>query len=364
MDYISTRAAAKKWGISPGRVAELCRLQRISGCKKPGNQWLIPSNARKPQDARDSSAQAAPPIMLRPFLKWAGGKGQLLSQIGKSLPKGLGHTITKYAEPFVGGGAVLFYILSRYSLREIYISDVNAELINTYRVVQQQPEALIQELYRMQAGYHPLDPGQRASYYQQKRDRYNQLKAMPREGISIELGALFIFLNRTCFNGLYRVNRQGGFNVPMGAYRMPAICDEENLRSLSQALRGVQIVCGDYRASQQFIDSNTFVYFDPPYRPLNQTSSFTSYSEQEFGDEAQIQLAQYFSQLDQLGAQVLLSNSDPKNTNAQDNFFEELYQGFCIRRVWANRMINSKQEARGPVSELLIANYKIPRPRR
>lgn len=363
MDYISTRAAAQKWGLSPGRVAELCRTQRIPNCKKAGEQWLIPKNARKPQDARGQRSQIAPRNILRPFLKWAGGKGQLLPQIGKSLPKGLGRTITKYAEPFVGGGAVLFYILSRYSLKEIYISDVNAELINTYRVIQQQPDALIAQLQRMQADYHPMEPERRAGYYQQKRDRYNLLKTMPRDGISIELGALFIFLNRTCFNGLYRVNRQGGFNVPMGAYRMPAICDEENLRNLSAALQGVQIVCGDYQASRQFIDADTFVYFDPPYRPLNQTSSFTSYSELEFGDAAQAQLAQYFSQLDRLGAQLLLSNSDPKNTNARDNFFDELYRDFCIRRVQANRMINSKQDSRGPISELLIANYRIPKPK-
>lgn len=221
----------------------------------------------------------APQKTLKPFVKWAGGKGQLADEIKENFPTGLGSTITKYAEPFVGGGAILFEILSNYSLKEIYISDINRELINTYLIIRDSSTALIEQLYSLQNQYIPLDTDKRKIYYYEKRERFNDLKINVDENFNIEKAALFIFLNKTCFNGLYRVNRKGLFNVPMGAYKNPRICDSENLLNISRALQNVEIVHADFRESHSFIDNNTFVYFDPPYRPLNQTSNFTSYAD-------------------------------------------------------------------------------------
>ena len=177
-------------------------------------------------------------------------------------------TITKYAEPFVGGGAVLFDILSRYELEEVYISDINTELINAYRIIRDDIDELITMLQAMQDEFVPMDTDERKVYYMAKRERFNHLKINGDETINIEKAALMVFLNKTCFNGLFRVNKKGLFNVPMGSYKNPMICDEKNLRALSQKLQKVHIVCGDYRLSRDFIDEHTFVYFDPPYRPL------------------------------------------------------------------------------------------------
>ena len=166
-----------------------------------------------------------------------------------------------------------------------------------------------------------------------------------------------IFLNKTCFNGLFRVNRKGLFNVPMGAYKNPMICDEENLRAASDKLKNVTVVCGDYKKSADFIDEHTFAYFDPPYRPLSETSNFTSYTEELFCDEKQIELAHFVDSMCLKGAHVVVSNSDPKNANADDNFFDEIYSKHHISRVMASRMINSKSSGRGEISELLISNF-------
>lgn len=292
--------------------------------------------------------------MLKPVIKWAGGKGQILHEIRKRYPLGLGTTITKYAEPFVGGGAVLLDILGTYRLKEVFISDTNAELINLYRVIQNNVQDLIRALHQYKDEFLALGlPGQK-EYFAGKRERFNELKNDAIHGT--ELAALFVFLNKTCFNGLYRVNRKGGFNVPMGAYKEPPICDEDNLLQVSRALSNVRISHGDYRESQTFIDEKTFVYFDPPYRPLNATSSFTSYTENCFNDDDQRDLARYILALADGGVHVLVSNSDPHNTDPDDNFFDELYAPLTIERIQAYRMINSKAEKRGPVNELLIHN--------
>ena len=294
-------------------------------------------------------------IPVKPFVKWAGGKTQLLPTIRDAYPEELGASITKYAEPFIGGGAVLFDILSRYHLEKIYISDVNAELINTYCVIRDECEALISSLSALKENYIPKSNEDRKELFYECRTRFNILKKT--EENKVELAALFIFLNRTCFNGLYRVNRKGEFNVPIGSYKNPAILDEDNLRNLSQALKRVEIVCADYRQSLDFIDEQTFVYIDPPYRPLSETSSFTEYAEGDFNDEAQRGLAEFVKQIDKKGAKVLLSNSDPKNADPKDEFFDELYADFLIQRISASRMINSKGTARGKISEILVSNY-------
>lgn len=354
LNYMTTKTAAERWNISQRRVLALCAEDRIDGLARVDNIWLIPKDAPKPQDARRIQSEADTPA-VRPFLKWAGGKGQLLSQIQAYYPFGDKH-ITKYAEPFVGGGAVLFDVLSKHRLDAVYISDVNAELVNAYRVVQSGVEDLIALLSVYQAAYLPMGDDERKTYYLTMRARFNRLKGA-RSQSDIELAALMIFLNRTCFNGLYRVNRKGEFNVPIGAYKAPLICDEKNLRAASRSLQGVEIVCGDYRRSADFIDPHTFVYFDPPYRPLTETASFTSYAEGGFDDQCQIELAEYVQQLDSAGAAILLSNSDPKNADENDTFFDLLYKNQTIHRVSASRAINSKAAHRGKISELLITNF-------
>ncbi|MCI8342086.1 MAG: DNA adenine methylase [Firmicutes bacterium] len=295
---------------------------------------------------------------LRPFLKWAGGKNQILPVIREKYPPQLGKSVFKYAEPFVGGGAILFDILNNYNMKEIYISDINAELINTYKVVRDSIDMLIIKLDVFQKEYMRLDSKKREEYYFNKRNLFNSLKNSFSKSDEIEKAGLFIFLNRTCFNGLYRVNKQGFFNVPMGKYKKPTICDERNLRNISKAIQNINIVCADYKNSYDFIDENTFVYFDPPYRPITESSSFTSYHEQPFDDESQKELAEFFSALDKKGAKVLLSNSDPKNSDRNDNFFEILYNGYKIDRVGVTRSINCNGRSRGKISELLISNDK------
>lgn len=356
MEVMSAREAADKWGISQRRVAVLCSENRIENAQMLGNMWLIPSNAKKPIDARSTRYNKTDEKAVKPFLKWAGGKGQLLKEIEKYYPFENG-SITKYAEPFVGGGAVLFDILSKYNLKEIYISDINAELINTYRIIRDDIDVLIEMLSKLQNDFIPKDTDERKAYYMQKRERFNDLKVNGDENINIEKAALMIFLNKTCFNGLYRVNKKGFFNVPMGAYKNPLICDEKNLRAVSEKLQNVKIVCGDYKESAEFIDENTFVYFDPPYRPLTETSSFTAYTENLFDDEKQIELAEFVEEMNKKGAKVVVSNSDPKNSNTEDNFFDELYKTHKIKRVQATRMINCNSKLRGKIDELLIANY-------
>ena len=296
-------------------------------------------------------------IECKSFIKWVGGKGQLLPEINKLYPIELGKNINKYAEIFLGGGAVLFDILSKYKLDEVYISDKNLELINTYKSIRDNVDILIKSLKEMEEQYIPLNNEDRKIYYYEKREEYNSLK-INSEMNNIEKAILFIFLNKTCFNGLYRVNKKGKFNVPMGAYKKPKICDEENLKNVSLTLRNVKIVYADYRESEKFIDDKTFVYIDPPYRPLNITSSFTSYTENDFNDKEQIELAEYINVLNKKGAKIVISNSDPKNNDIDDNFFDKLYKNYNINRVKATRMLNSNASLRGAINELLITNYK------
>lgn len=354
MDYMSAKEAANRWQISQRRVATLCAEHRIPKAEMVGNMWLIPENAEKPADARSVKTKYEPKV--RPFLKWVGGKGQLLSEIAKYYPFASSH-ITRYAEPFVGGGAVLFDVLSKFDLEAVYISDANAELINAYRVIRDSVDELLVMLSAMQREFVPSDTEKRKAYYLARRARFNELKISGDESASVEKAALMIFLNKTCFNGLYRVNRKGEFNVPMGSYKNPLICDEENLRAVSEKLQNVTIVLGDFREAADFIDANTFVYCDPPYRPLTDTASFTAYTENLFNDEDQIVLANFVEAMHRKGARILVSNSDPKNADAGDDFFDELYSSHKIQRVEAARMINCRSEARGKIHELLIANF-------
>lgn len=208
---------------------------------------------------------------------------------------------------------MLFDILNKYDLEQVYISDINAELINTYCTIRDDIDTLIEQLQLMQSDYLPLDAEHRKAYYAEKRERFNALKLSA--GDSLEKAALMIFLNKTCFNGLYRVNKKGLFNVPMGAYKNPLICYEANLRTVSEKLQRVTIVCGDYKKSAEFIDDKTFAYFDPPYRPLTAAASFTAYNENAFDDNAQIELANFVDDMSKKGARVVVSNTDNKGVS-------------------------------------------------
>ena len=354
LSYISAKEAAEKWNISQRRVAILCSEARISGAMMVGNMWIIPANAEKPIDKRTVRYEKTHKVELKPFVKWVGGKGQLIDEIEKMLPSDGEKVLTKYAEPMVGGGALLFNVLSRYQFDELYISDINPELINAYIAIKQNVEALIKRLNEMQMTFLPLDENGRKYYYYNVRDKFNTVKLS--DSTSAEKAAYFIFLNKTCFNGLYRVNRKGLFNVPMGSYKNPTICDADNLRNIHEALQNVTIVCGDYSQSQSFIDSETFVYLDPPYRPISETSAFTSYNSDAFDDNEQIRLAKFIDEINAAGAKIVLSNSDPKNVNEEDNFFDNLYKNYKINRVEASRAINSKGAKRGKINELLICN--------
>ncbi len=356
MNYISAKETAEKWDISQRRVVTLCSEGRIIGAMFVGNAWIIPHDATKPLDAR-SKAVSLRPDDAKPFLKWVGGKGQLLKEIEQYYPFAKDAKIIKYAEPFVGGGAVLFDILNKFNLQEVYISDINAELINAYAIIRDELEALLDILRRFEGDYLALDDSSRKEAYLAKRARFNELKS--KKELGAELAALMIFLNKTCFNGLYRVNRKGEYNVPMGAYKNPLICNAENLKAVAKKLQDVKIVCGDYKKSNDFIDDKTFVYFDPPYRPLTPTANFTSYTEGMFSDKNQLELASFVQELDKKGAKIVASNSDPKNANKDDNFFDDAYAGQNIKRVSATRMVNSNSNGRGRISELLISNFQI-----
>jgi len=355
IQYMSAREAAEKWNISQRRVSILCSENRIPNVAMLGNMWLIPRNAEKPVDARMKRNTVQEKGNMHPFVKWAGGKGQLIEVLKSNLPDGMGTTIKKYAEPFIGGGALLFALLNEYAFEEIYINDTNKELMNAFAVLKDSCNALIGELEIIQSEFEKLNMEERQTYYYEKRNVFNDL--VLNEDNRVEKAALFIFLNKTCFNGLYRVNKAGKFNVPAGKYKNPLICDEENLRNISENLQNVIIRSCDYRDVEPFADCNTFVYFDPPYRPLNATSGFTSYTEDQFNDNDQKELANFYKQLSGKGVKLMLSNSDPHNVNYDDNFFDDLYAGFDIQRITAVRMINSKAENRGNVTELLIKNY-------
>lgn len=292
-------------------------------------------------------------IKTKPFVKWAGGKSQLISEIRKKYPK----NIKCYCEPFVGGGAVLFDILANYKPEKVLINDINKELIITYYQLQNNVDNLIKKLFALQNEFISADLEKRKIIYNNNRKLYNSLKNKSCENNELEIASLFIFLNKTCFNGLYRVNKNGDFNVPMGSYKNPLICDEFNLKKSSSLLKNVKIICGDYSRCIDYINDETFVYIDPPYRPLTQTSSFTSYSAKVFDDKEQIRLADFINIISRKGAIVVASNSDPQNADENDMFFDNLYRNYSIKRIQAKRAINSKSEGRGNVSELLISNF-------
>ena len=297
-------------------------------------------------------------VMARPFLKWAGGKRQLLSEIEARLPADIDECTT-YVEPFIGGGAVLFHLLETRSFDEVHISDLNPELVLCYRALQTDAQKVIGQLSRLVDAY-PAEQDDRKVAFYGIRDEWNSkvggTDALSEEEIS-ERTAQTLFLNKTCFNGLFRVNRKGEFNVPIGSYVNPSFPRADDLLDVQSALQGVTIHNAPFEECAEWVGERTFVYFDPPYRPLSKTSHFVSYSKGDFNDQDQERLAALFCTLDGMGAQLLLSNSDPKNIVPDDDFFDDLYSGFTIDRVQANRAINSNPDGRGAITELLVRNY-------
>jgi DNA adenine methylase len=289
--------------------------------------------------------------IAKPFLKWAGGKTQLLNEIATRIPNGLRtNEIDTYIESFVGGGAVFFYIAQNYSsIRRFYLFDVNQDLVNCYNAIKGNVTSVLMELQKLENHYLKANETSRKDMFYRIRNEFNHDRSP----------AKLIFLNKTCYNGLYRVNRNNEFNVPFGDYKNPTICDEENLEAASAVLQNVDIIAADFEVSGRYTNKSCFVYLDPPYRPISPTASFTSYAKDDFNEKDQIRLAEFCKRIHDRGAKFLLSNSDPKNENPSDHFFEQQYKGFTIERVKAARVINCKASGRGEIDELIITNYQV-----
>ena len=296
-------------------------------------------------------------ISAEPFLKWAGGKRQLIHEIESIFPNKIKETkqIDCYIEPFVGGGALLFHLLSNYDVRKAVINDINPDLILTYRIIKSNPKELIRELKKLENEYLALNESQRQAYYYKLRSEFNNNDSNldgTSEKQNLVRVSLFLALNKTCFNGLFRQNSKGEFNVPYGRYKNPKLLNEINILNVSKLLHNVEILNTSYDKIPYSENKKSLIYFDPPYRPLSNSSSFTKYSKEDFNDNDQKQLAKYFKKLNKDKHFLLLSNSDTK-----DNFFENLYKGFYIKTVSAKRYINSNANGRGNINELFIKNY-------
>ena len=301
-------------------------------------------------------------VKNKPFLKWAGGKTQLLSVLEENLPENIkrSKTFETYVEPFVGAGAFFIYLASNYEFDRIIINDLNYKLINVYKVIKSNCEELIDKLSKMREEYLQYDEEQQKEMYLKVRDEFNNWESVDK----VKQAANFIFINKTCFNGLYRENQKGGYNVPWGQQKNPSMYDEEQIRSMSKLLNKkengrekIVILNGDYRKVQDYIDDKALVYIDPPYRPVTK-GGFNSYNKSGFNDDAQRELSEFYRDINSKGAKVMLSNSDPKNLDDNDEFFDNLYEGFNIQRVSASRMINSNGKGRGNITEILVRNYK------
>lgn len=302
-------------------------------------------------------------IGAKPFMKWVGGKRQLLNQFDSLYPSELkSKKIKNYYEPFVGGGAVFFDVAQRFEIKNAYLYDINHELILSYLVIQKDVIKLLDFLSRYNKQYKSLSEKKQKEYFYEIRDNFNQQRFnidynkysenwVPR-------AAQIIFLNRTCFNGLFRFNSKGAFNSPHGKYKNPKIIDEQNLLKVSKLLEITTIKRADFREVKNDLNGDkSFIYFDPPYKPISKTANFTSYSKTSFHNEEQHQLAKLYRELNNKNYLLMLSNSDPKNTNPSDNFFDIIYKDFNIKRVDAKRSINSNPNKRNSIKEIVVTNY-------
>jgi DNA adenine methylase len=284
-----------------------------------------------PRDAGFDPLQPLP--APAPIVKWAGGKARLLAQLRPLLPPGV--ELMRHVEPFVGGGAMFF---AQQPARAL-LCDVNPRLVATYEAVRDEVEHVIEHLAR-------LEPEHDARAYYRVRERYNRARAVSRA----ERSAMFIYLNKTCFNGLHRVNQKGEFNVPVGRYVRPRILSRDALLSASRQLRSAELRCTGFETLLSSAKPGDFVYFDPPYEPVSGTASFTAYAQDGFGRRDQLRLREVFSALDKRGCKLMLSNSDSA-------FIADLYRDFHLDYVAAARAINCNAEKRGPVRELVVRNY-------
>lgn len=305
--------------------------------RTPADAAALPSSARRPSAPESAPSESVRPSALdpsvaRPILKWAGGKSKLVPRILALLPE----RISTYHEPFAGGAAVLFALASQARFKRAVLSDKNRELVDVYKAVKRDVEAVIRQL----------------RHYEQRHCRdfyYATREQSPSKLDAIERAARLIYLNKTGYNGLYRVNQSGQFNVPMGRYKNPTICDPERLRAAARALKHVKIETNDFERASARAEKGDAVYFDPPYVPLSKTSSFTAYHHEAFGDDEHERLAQAFARLTERGVSAVLSNSNTPLTR-------KLYAGFEVSQVLVARAINSKSSLRGEVSELLVSN--------
>ena len=301
-------------------------------------------------------------LKASPVLKWAGGKKQLLPQLRERYPVKLKENkINIYIEPFFGGGAVFFDIVSNFKIEKAYLFDINPELIIVYKVIQKDVDILIEELSILSEQYLFLNNERKKLFYYSCRDQYNYFdKKIDTSCYQQEWSkraALTVFLNRTCFNGLYRVNKKGDFNVPMGRYKNPKILNLDNLKAVHQVFQIAQIQQADFSEVLKYANEDTFIYYDPPYRPISKTASFNSYNHTVFDDNEQRRLRDIFKVASHQGVLQMLSNSDPSNY-IEDSFFDDLYREFKIERISASRVINSQGSHRGLIKEILITNYR------
>lgn len=275
---------------------------------------------------------------MKPFLKWVGGKGRVIAQLKQYFPE----SFNNYFEPFVGGGAVFFYLNAKHAT----INDINKSLMGVYVNIRDNVESLIKILTKYQKQFHSLDKEKQKVMFYEIRDKYNSTK----DKESLVKSALLMFLNKTCFNGMYRENKCGGFNVPFGKYSNPTICNADNLREVSQRLANVKILSKGYTEAISKAKSGDFVYLDPPYYPINPTSSFTSYSEGNFTEKDQIELKELFDTLTARGCKVMMSNSYTK-------FIKSLYKDYKQYKIYVGRSINATGSKRGKIAEIVVTNY-------
>lgn len=297
--------------------------------------------------------------MVKPFVKWAGGKGKLLKTLEANLPTDfIEKKEVTYIEPFVGGGAMLFYMLEHYpNINRVIINDINPALINCYRRIRNNHNTLVRELKKIHDMYYTLESyEQRKELYYRLREEYNQMAVATRN--TIRAAALFLFFNKTCFNGLYRENNKGGFNVPFGRYANPTICNEQVISDVHDALQRVEITLGNYTDIMQLVnwEEYNFFYFDPPYRPLLGANNFKQYTLNAFNDPEQEELKIFCDEINEHGGFFMLSNSDSEIAPGE-NYFEKLYKAYNVQKVYAPRIINAYKPGVQMTKEILVKNY-------
>ena len=297
-------------------------------------------------------------IQVKPFLRWAGGKRQLLPKLYNFFPQSIcdSQRIGCYIEPFLGGGALYFWLVSRINLQNVVLIERNSVVVECYQTVKSDVEALIHELRLKERKYFKMSLEARRNYYYDVRVAFNSVLLSGKNHLGVANIAKFIFLNKTCFNGLFRVNQKGEFNVPFGEPRDVRLFDFDNLKAVSKVLKNANIICRDFGECVKFAGKDSFVYFDPPYRSIGKPRHSRIYSKDQFDDREQERLKNVFDALHRSGAFVLLSNSDPKN-GSDDNYFDDLYSGYDIKRIQARRSINCKVDKRGRINEILVMNY-------